>query len=180
MASETSNDVFDNGLSGDHFIVASNANNVCNVNIKLPWGARTKFMKLENIELQGSVNSPLMCSITTDSLVKSLLFYLNLSRILYKYKGFLTIPPLALMDDILTVTKCGVNSLKMNALVTSKIETKRLELGPSNCFQFHFGNNILSGKAERRGGQDWAANSPDMSPLDFFLWPYLKVNLTPL
>ena len=29
-----------------------------------------------------------------------------------------------------------------------------------------------------RGGQDWAANSPDMSPMDFFLWPYMKVNLT--
>ena len=26
-----------------------------------------------------------------------------------------------------------------------------------------------------RGGQDWAANSPDMSPMDFFLWPYMKV-----
>ena len=25
-----------------------------------------------------------------------------------------------------------------------------------------------------RGGQDWAA-SPDMSPMDFFLWPYMKV-----
>jgi len=49
-----------------------------------------------------------------------------------------------------------------------------------DLLQQHFGNNILSGKAERRGGQDWAANSPDMSPLDFFLWPYLKVNLTPL
>ena len=29
-----------------------------------------------------------------------------------------------------------------------------------------------------RGGQDWAAKSPDMSPMDFFLWPYMKVNLT--
>ena len=26
-----------------------------------------------------------------------------------------------------------------------------------------------------RGGQDWAAKSPDMSPMDFFLWPYMKV-----
>ena len=47
-----------------------------------------------------------------------------------------------------------------------------------DLIQEQFGFNIMSGKAARRGGQDWAANSPDMSPMDFFLWPYMNVNLT--
>ena len=89
--------------------------------------------------MQGSVNSPLRCSMTTDTLGKTLLSNLELSKVLYKFKGFLPIPPLSLVDDVLMVTKCGIKSLQINALAQSKFETKRLELGNSKCFQLHMG-----------------------------------------
>ena len=63
----------------------------------------------------------------------------NLRETLYKFKGFLKIPPMALIDDLLTITTCGINSLKMNGLVQSKIDSKRLELGSKKCFQMHIG-----------------------------------------
>ena len=52
------------------------------------------------------------------------------------------IPPLMMIDDVLSVTECGVNSLKMNALVLSKMATKRLELGASKCYQLHVGKTV--------------------------------------
>ena len=46
---------------------------------------------------------------------------------------------MALIDDILAVTSCGINSIKMNAAVQSKVNNKRLELGETKCFQMHVG-----------------------------------------
>ena len=40
-----------------------------------------------------------------------------------------------------------------------------------------FGNRVLSNKAERLGGRDWAARSPDMNPLDFGVWGILKARV---
>ena len=138
-AAETANDAFDNGLTNDHFVLSSKSNNKCNVSIKLPWGKVTKPVQFENIEMQGSVNSPLRCSMTTDTLGKDILSNKAKANTLYRYKGFLPIPPLALVDDLFVITKCGVESLVMNGEVHSKIMTKRLELGIEKCFQMHFG-----------------------------------------
>ena len=35
----------------------------------------------------------------------------QLSQALYKFKGFLPIPPLLMIDNILTVSRCGFDSL---------------------------------------------------------------------
>ena len=40
-----------------------------------------------------------------------------------------------------------------------------------------FNNNVLSSKAERLGGRDWSARSPDMNPLDFGIWGILKARV---
>ena len=47
-----------------------------------------------------------------------------------------------MIDDVLSVNKCGVESLKMNAMVLSKMATKRLELGASKCYQLHVGKAV--------------------------------------
>ena len=44
-----------------------------------------------------------------------------------------------MIDDILAVTDCSVESVKMNALIKSKVEHKNLELGPEKCFKMHVG-----------------------------------------
>ena len=58
-----------------------------------------------------------------------------------KYKDFVNILPLEFIDDVLTITKCSINSLKMNAIVQSKIECKRLELSDTKCFKMHLGKD---------------------------------------
>ena len=53
----------------------------------------------------------------------------------------MNIPPLEFVDDILTITNCSTNSVKMNALVHSKVECKKLELSDKKCFKMHVGKN---------------------------------------
>ena len=82
--------------------------------------------------MQGTVLTPIKCSVQIDTLGKELLA--DDSVKLYK------IPPMALIDDVLTVTACGIDSIAMNAAIQSKVNNKRLELGHSKCFQMHIGN----------------------------------------
>ena len=76
------NDVFDNVPSGDHFILSANANKICNVSIKMPMGKRTEILKLKSIEPQRCENSPLQCSVTTNSLGRYILSSHDHSKIL--------------------------------------------------------------------------------------------------
>ena len=42
---------------------------------------------------------------------------------------------------MVTISTCGVDSIKSNALVQAKVETKQLELGHAKCFNMHIGKN---------------------------------------
>ena len=136
-AKETSNDLYDAGIDDDYFTLIANSTKVCQVAIKTPWGAVTERKEFSEIEMQGTVLTPIKCSVQIDTLGKELLA--EDSDKLYKYKGFVRIPPLALIDDILTITNCGIESVYMNAAVESKVNNKRLELGHTKCFKMHVG-----------------------------------------
>jgi 6-pyruvoyl-tetrahydropterin synthase len=121
-------EIYDAGVKDDTFILVSNSNKSCKIAVKTPWGSVTPRVELENIEMQGGVLTPLKCSVQMDTLGGKCLNSIETSKILYKYKDFVNIPPLEFIDHVLTITKCSINSLKMNAIVQSKIECKRLEL----------------------------------------------------
>jgi hypothetical protein len=44
-----------------------------------------------------------------------------------------------MVDDVVTISSCGVDSIKVNAIVQAKVETKQLELGHIKCFNMHIG-----------------------------------------
>ena len=136
---ETANDIFDVGVKDDTFILIANSNKSCDIAVKTPWGSTTPRVEFKNIEMQGGVLTPLKCSVQLDTLGAECLDNPKNSEILYKFKGCVKIPPLEMIDDILTVTDCGIKSVKMNALVQSKIECKRLELSDTKCFKMHVG-----------------------------------------
>ena len=77
----------------------------------------------------------LKCSVQVDSLGSECLNNLENSRNLYKYKGFLKIPPLEFVDYVLTITKYSTDSIKMKALFQSKVECKKLEFSDTKCFK---------------------------------------------
>ena len=78
--------------------------------------------------------TPIRCSVQIDTLGKELLA--EDSDKLFKYKGFVRIPPLALIDDILTITNCGIESIAMNAAVQSKVNNKKLQLGQKKVLKY--------------------------------------------
>ena len=59
---------------------------------------------------------------------------------MYKYRGLVSIPPLEMVDDVITAVECGSKSVKLNAAVNAFIESKKLSLSSSKCSKIHIGN----------------------------------------
>ena len=160
-AAETANDAFKAGLDDDNFVLVGNSNKSCQVAVKTPWGSLTQRKTLHDIEMQGGVLTPLKCSIQMDSIGKEMMENTECEKMLYKYKDCVNIPVLTFIDDALSVTECGPNSVKMNACVQSKINTKRLELGESKCVKIHIGKNQTSCPSLKVNNQEMSSSSKE-------------------
>ena len=57
----------------------------------------------------------------------------------YIYKGKVGVPPLAMVDDLVCISKCGIESVKMNSYINSKSNLKKLQFGLSKCHVMHVG-----------------------------------------
>ena len=135
----TSTDLYNAGVTDDKFVTIVNSNKNCHVAVKTPWGSKTQRTNIENLEMQGTVLSGLKCSVTIDTIGKECLQ--DTQQSLYKYKKTTSIPPLSLIDDIITVSNCSSESILMNATIQSKLQGKRLELGHRKCFKMHIGKD---------------------------------------
>ena len=133
---ETSNDLYKAGVKDDKFIMVTNSNKECQVAVKTPWGGLTDRITLSEIEMQGTVLSNIKCSVQIDSLGKDCI---TENKGLYKYKGCISIPPLSMVDDVVTISSCGSDSVKVNAIVQAKVQSKQLKLGQKKCFNMHVG-----------------------------------------
>ena len=51
-----------------------------------------------------------------------------------------------MIDDILTVNKCGVPALEMNAILNSKVESKKLRMNKGKCYRIHIVKNSCKSK----------------------------------
>ena len=132
---EIANDFYDSGVDDDNFVLVTNSNRKCQVAVKTPWGSTSKRTLLQEIEMQGTVLTSLKCSVQIDGLGKDFLKNKKNKDILYKYMNVISIPPLYMVDDILTISEAGTKSIIMNASVQSKMDVKKLELGQSKCFK---------------------------------------------
>ena len=59
----------------------------------------------------------------------------------YKYKGKIVVPPLEMVDDILTISTCGAASVALNVMVNSFMSSKKLQLNKLKCAKIHIGRN---------------------------------------
>ena len=55
------------------------------------------------------------------------------------YKDTVQIPGLGMIDDLASVTKCGLDTVKAYSIINSFIESKRLELGNKKSNRLHIG-----------------------------------------
>ena len=91
--------------------------------------------------MQGTVPAPLKASVQLDTLGKECL---ERNEGLFKYKQCVNITPLIMIDDVLAISNCGNDSVKMNAIIHSKIDTKQLRFGTKKCFKLHIGQKNKS------------------------------------
>jgi hypothetical protein len=132
---ETMNDLYDLGVKDDRFVLISKMNEECRVTVKTPVGNTDEFT-LTDIEMQGTVPAPLKCAGQMDALGRQCYTEENY---LYNYNGSCLVPSLGFIDDTFAATRCGMQSVEMNALINTFIESKKLYFNTSKCFQIHLG-----------------------------------------
>ena len=102
----------------------------------------TERVMLPSIVMQGGKWGPLKCSNTMDKIGKKCM---EKGEHLYTYKGQVKVMPLAMVDDLLGIARCGDKSLDLNTVINSKIEMKKLKFhtpdanGKSKCHTMHVG-----------------------------------------
>ena len=80
---------------------------------------QTERVNLKNIVMQGGKWGPLKCSNTMDKIGEKKC--VNKGRHLYTYKERVKIMPLAMVDDLLAVAKCGADSKNVNIFISTEI-----------------------------------------------------------
>ena len=112
------------------------------ISVKTPYGKTEKFT-IENTIMQGSIFGSLKCTTSMSQLGRNAY---NTGAPLLTYKNTVKIPSLGMIDDILTISKCGQESIKSNSVTNSFIESKRLELSKKKCCRIHIGKRINNKK----------------------------------
>ena len=122
----------------------SNEDNL--VAVKTPVGL-TKRVNVKKIVQQGGTFGPIVCSNTIDSIGKECERRKEMN---FKYKSQVSILPLAMVDDLMSVSKCGLSSVIMSSYINTKIEMKNLLFHKSNkekkskCHYMHIGQKDLN------------------------------------
>ena len=122
---ETMNDMWDVGVQDDKFALMARMNRKCNIAVKTPVGITDRFEATE-IEMQGTVPGPIKAGVQVDTLGRDCYLY---NEGLFLYKNCVTVPPLGMCDDVASIARCGIDSIKTNAIINAKIESKKLEFG---------------------------------------------------
>ena len=86
--------------------------------------------------MQGTVWAGLRCTATMDKLGK---YVYNNPELAYKYKAQVHLPLLEMVDDVLTISKCGAAFIAMNAVVNAFMGSKKLILNSAKCAKIHVG-----------------------------------------
>ena len=131
---ECINDLYDAGLKNDKLPLLFLENKNAKVAVKTSLGL-SKRVNISNIVMQGTKWGSLMCTTTMDKLGQ--LAYEN-ADLLYMYKGLVAVPPICMVDDVLSLQKCS-DSRKINAIINAFVELKKLTLSKAKCNRIHVG-----------------------------------------
>ena len=134
---ECINNLYEAGITDDKLAMIYEGNKTNKVAVKTP-GGMTERITIERIVTQGGVTGPLCCSVQTDAIGKR---SLETGEHLYMYKGTIGIPTLAMIDDLATVSECGINSVKDNSYVNAMIEQDKQSFNGKKCHQMHVGQS---------------------------------------
>ena len=132
---ECVNDLWEAGIQDDHLALIYEVNKNVNVAVKTPFGL-TDRQNINRVVMQGEVYGPLCCSVQVDTFGKECI---RKNKYLYKYKETVGIPPLSMVDDLVLLSTCGLNSVLMNGFINCKTNVKKLQFGVEKCHKMHVG-----------------------------------------
>ena len=132
---ECINDLWEAGIQDDHLALIYKINEEVDVAVKTPFGL-TSRKQIGSIIMQGEVYGPLCCSVQVDSFGK---YCIENEKFLYQYKESVGIPPLSMVDDLVLISTCGLNSVLINGFINSKTNQKKLQYGVDKCHRMHVG-----------------------------------------
>ena len=132
---ETINDLFEAGLVNDNLNLIYKLNEKNKVAVVTPHGL-TERVEVSKIVMQGENLAPLECSVQVDTYGKECL---EEDKYLFRYRDIIPVPPLSMVDDLLCISKCGIDSVLLNAFMNLKTNTKKVQFGEDKCFRMHVG-----------------------------------------
>ena len=101
---ECLNDLWEAGIQDDHLALIYEINKNIDVAVKTPFGL-TERKQVERVVMQGEVYGPLCCSVQVDTFGKECI---QQRKYLYQYKEIVGIPPLAMVDELVLISNCGL------------------------------------------------------------------------
>ena len=110
---------------------------------------QTERVNIPDITAQGGTWGPLLCSNSIDTVGK----WSEAHGQYYRYKKIAKVLPMAMVDDLLSVRKCGFESIETNTTINTIIELKKLKFHipkqnkKSKCHYLHIGktNHVCPG-----------------------------------
>ena len=136
---ESLNDLYEAGVCDDYLPLIYKSNREAYVAVKTPGGL-SKRETVKEIVMQGDVLAPLLSSLHVDAMVRNCMEESKIYQ-LFKFKDKVPIPPLGMVDDLLTITNCGHQTVLMNNYVNNKAALKRLQFGTKNSVKLHIGSS---------------------------------------
>ena len=128
---ECLNNVYEAGMSDDIFPLLYEANKENFVAVQTPNGISRREVFREIVML-----APLVSSLQVDTMGKECI---EEGKHLYLYKDIVPIPPLGMVDDLFTISKCGFKTTMMDQFINSKSAMKKLQFGTTKCIKLHVG-----------------------------------------
>ena len=133
----TTNDMYNAGVTDDNLNLLYNSDEQSDISVKTPFGKTERVPVMKTIP-QGDVNAPFKCTTQVDSISESQ--HKALENHLYEYKNKVKLPPLGMVDDQLTIAKCGLGSALASAHINASTNIKKLQFGEHKTVKMHIGN----------------------------------------
>ena len=134
------NDLYEAGVNNQNLALIYEANSKNRVAVKTPDDITERVM-IEKIVMQGEVMAPLECSVSVDTFGKECQ---EEEKYLYYYRDIVGVPSLSMVDDLVNISECGLDAVKLNAFINAKSNTKKFQFGKEKCHRLHFGSKTES------------------------------------
>ena len=133
------NDLYDAGVKDRNLAIIYEANSKNKVAVRTPNDI-TDRVEMNNLILQGETLAPLECSVSVDTFGKECQ---QEEKYLFYYRDSIGIPSLAMIDDLVSISDCGLESVKLNAFINAKSNSKKFQFGTEKCHKLHFGHKNM-------------------------------------